>query len=86
MPTLLHVEGFRFFFFSNEGNEPPHVHIEKGDGAAKLWLSPVEVVYSKGLTRAEVRRIRELTKENAQDFIERWNEHFGHDGSEGDHR
>src|SRR3989442_1801226 len=29
MPTLLRVEGFRFFFFSNEGQEPPHVHVSK---------------------------------------------------------
>jgi hypothetical protein len=39
MPTLLRVEGFRFFFFSNEGQEPPHVHVSKGDGVAKLWLT-----------------------------------------------
>ena len=36
MPRLLVVEGFRFFFFSGKGTEPPHVHVEKGDGYAKL--------------------------------------------------
>jgi hypothetical protein len=36
MPTLLDVEGFRLFFFSREGTEPPHVNVEKGDGRAKL--------------------------------------------------
>jgi hypothetical protein len=40
MRTLLRVEGFRFFFFINESQEPPHVHIRKGDGLAKLWLAP----------------------------------------------
>lgn len=39
MPTLLRVESFRFFFFSNEGQEPPHVHVSKGDGVAKVWLT-----------------------------------------------
>ena len=43
MPTLLQAEGFRFFFYSNERQEPPHVHVEKGDGEAKLWLQPVQV-------------------------------------------
>jgi hypothetical protein len=38
MPTLLRVEGFRFFFYSNERQEPAHVHVEKGAGEAKLWL------------------------------------------------
>ena len=28
MPTLLQTEGFRFFFYSNERREPPHVHVE----------------------------------------------------------
>jgi hypothetical protein len=32
MPTLLRVEGFRFFFYSGERQEPPHDHVEKGDG------------------------------------------------------
>ena len=27
MPSVLRVSGFRFFFFSNEGNEPPHIHV-----------------------------------------------------------
>jgi hypothetical protein len=34
MPTVLVVDGFRFFFFSNEGFEPPHIHVEKGDSHA----------------------------------------------------
>jgi len=26
MPTILYVQGWRFHFYSNEGNEPMHVH------------------------------------------------------------
>jgi hypothetical protein len=77
MPTLLQVEGFRFFFFSNERQEPPHVHVEKGDGEAKFWLTPVSLAYSYGLTPAEQRRARELTFQHQAAFVERWNEHFG---------
>jgi hypothetical protein len=40
MPTLLRVEGFRFYYFSEERQEPPHVHVRKGDSVAKLWLLP----------------------------------------------
>ncbi len=76
MPTLLQIEGFRFFFYSNERQEPAHVHVEKGDGEAKLWLQPVEVVYAHGLTPSEQRRARELTVEHQATFLERWNEHF----------
>jgi hypothetical protein len=76
MPTLLQTEGFRFFFYSNERLEPPHVHVEKGDGEAKIWLDPVQVAYSHRLTPAELRRARELVFQHQAMFKERWNEHF----------
>jgi hypothetical protein len=76
MPTLLRVEGFRFYFYSNERQEPPHVHVEKGGGEAKLWLQPVQLAYSYALTPAELRRVLELTFEHQAEFLERWNEHF----------
>lgn len=77
MPTLLLVDGFRFHFFSREGNEPPHVHVRKGDAIAKLWLRSVQLDFSEGFNPSELRRIRELTFEQQAEFIERWHEHFG---------
>ena len=43
MPTIFQLEGYRFFFFSNEGNprEPVHVHIRKDGSRAKFWLHPL---------------------------------------------
>lgn len=38
MPTILMMLGWRFFFYANEGNEPIHVHCQKGDGEGKFWL------------------------------------------------
>jgi hypothetical protein len=77
VPTLLHVEGYRFFFFSNEGNEPPHVHVEHGDGTAKFWLDPIGLAYSMNIGARLLRRARELVTEHAGDFRRRWQEHFG---------
>jgi hypothetical protein len=77
MPTLLVVEGFRFYFFSDERQEPPHVHVRKGDNIAKLWLQPVSLAFARGFNRPELRRVREITFENQAFFIRRWNEHFG---------
>src|SRR2546425_9194248 len=76
MPTLLRVEGFRFFFFSNEGQEQPHVHVSKGDGVAKLWLVPIELAYASGLTPAELRRVRGLTRGHAATLVGRGHEGF----------
>ncbi len=36
MPTVLRVDGFRFFFYSNEGNEPAHIHVQKAEKYAKF--------------------------------------------------
>ena len=76
VPKVFEKDGYVFFFYSNERQEPAHVHVEKGDGEAKLWLQPVEVVYAHGLTPSEQRRARELTVEHQATFLERWNEHF----------
>lgn len=76
MPTVLRAESFRFFFFSNERQEPPHIHVERGDGYAKLWLDPVCLADAEGLTRAELRRLRELVGEHEELFMERWYDHF----------
>lgn len=37
VPTLLVIEGFRFFFFSNEGMEPPHVHEKHQKQFLEQW-------------------------------------------------
>lgn len=37
MPTVLRILGFRFFFYSLENGEPPHVHVAHGDKVAKYW-------------------------------------------------
>jgi hypothetical protein len=43
MPTVFRTGRYRFFFFSNEGQEPPHIHVKAGSEEAKLWLLPVEL-------------------------------------------
>lgn len=39
MPTVLTLEGFRFYFFSEEGAEPAHIHVKKGSAKGKIWLN-----------------------------------------------
>ena len=77
MPTLLVQDGFRFFFFSNEGFEPPHVHVEAGDGYAKFWLEPVELAEAYRLKQQELRRARILVDQHQVLFRDKWREYFG---------
>lgn len=79
MPVVFHWNGYRFHFFSNEGNprEPVHVHVTKGRPTAKFWLHPdVNVAYNKGFPS---RALAELsaTIEARRDEIEgAWHDHF----------
>ena len=61
MPTVLVVNGFRFFFYSNENNEPIHIHIEKAEASAKYWLNPIEEVYSMNLRQNKGRKLNKLS-------------------------
>ncbi|WP_084627681.1 DUF4160 domain-containing protein [Elstera litoralis] len=76
MPTVLRVDGYRFFFYSLEGNEPAHIHIERDDGTAKFWLTPVDCADTIGFRAHELRRLRLMVIEHRLMFMEAWNEHF----------
>ena len=76
MPTVLLDKGFRFFFFSNEGTEPPHVHVEHGDGYAKFWLDPISVAYNNGCAGHEVNKVEKLVEIHQEQFLEAWHEYF----------
>lgn len=76
MPTVLRVKNFRFFFFSNEGNEPIHIHVESGDKYAKFWLEPIEIAKSIGYSAREINNIRKMVLENTNLFKERWHDYF----------
>jgi hypothetical protein len=40
MPTVLRVGPYRFFFYSGDGGEPPHIHVERDQYAAKVGSIP----------------------------------------------
>jgi len=42
MPTVLRERGYRFFFYMADRLEPAHIHVERDDSAAKVWLDPLE--------------------------------------------
>lgn len=77
MPTVLRVSGFRFFFYSMEGDEPPHIHVEQGESVAKFWIDPVSLAQSQGFRAHELTRLRALTIEHRDRFLEAWHAHFG---------
>lgn len=76
MPTVLVLSGYRFFFYSLEGNEPPHIHVEHDDSVAKYWLSPVQLSESHGFRSHELNSLRAMVIKHHTTFLEAWNAHF----------
>ena len=77
MPNVLRSGPYRFFFFSNEGSEPVHIHVESGDDYAKFWLGPVRLARSIGFTATELNKLHRLVAMNEKRFLEAWHGHFG---------
>ncbi len=76
MPEIFRSHGYRFFFYSNEGNEPPHVHVEHAGGNAKFWLNPTSLAWSKNMKAQELRSATEMIEDNWDEVMRAWrNEH-----------
>lgn len=76
MPEVFRREGYVFFFYANEGQEPIHVHVRKAGGFAKFWLEPLTLEFSQGMKIRELARAEELVGENAELIRRRWHEVF----------
>ncbi len=76
MPTVLRVDGHRFFFYSNEGIEPPHIHVQKAEKYAKFWLRPIRLADSIGYTNKELNHLQNIISEQLELLLEAWYEHF----------
>ena len=77
MPTVLRVAGFRFFFFSNEGREPMHIHVEQAERYAKFWLEPISLAANVGFRSSELSALLRLVEQHQGLFEEKWREFFG---------
>ncbi len=77
MPTVLRVGRFRFFFFSNEGNEPPPIHVKAAENEAKFWLVPVALEANYGFRGRDLNTIEALIHEHQAELLEAWHEHLG---------
>ena len=68
MPTLLRWHGYRFFFYSADGWEPPHVHVVKDGREAEIWLRDLTVAINLGFSSKELNEIVVTSRRN---------DHFG---------
>lgn len=80
MPTILFMNGWRLFFYSNEGDEPIHIHAEKGGMECKFWLIidqiDIQEAFSFNLTLSSRREIKKLIYQNFDLIVSSWNNYF----------
>jgi hypothetical protein len=79
MPVVFRERGFRFFFYSNEGNphEPVHIHVEKDNMEAKFWLKPeVKLAYNDGYDSRTLRELLGVVEINKNRIERAWDEFF----------
>jgi hypothetical protein len=80
VPTALRTGPYRFYFYSHEPNEPPHVHVDRDDVSAKFWLNPVALARNFGFSAKELGRVESLIEANGDELLEAWNGYFGVEG------
>jgi hypothetical protein len=77
MPTVFRVGRYRFVFFSNEGQEPAHIHIKADRDQAKFWLEPIALASNYGFKAHELNEIERIIRERQVELLEAWHEHLG---------
>jgi Domain of unknown function (DUF4160) len=80
VPTVLRTGPYRFYFFSHEPNEPPHIHVDRDNLSAKFWLDPAALARNFGFSAVELGKVESLVERHQFEFLEAWNGHFGTEG------
>ncbi|QMW23594.1 DUF4160 domain-containing protein [Sandaracinobacteroides saxicola] len=77
MPTVLRIGAFRFYFYSHEPNEPPHVHVDRGGATIKIWLDGLDVALNRGFRAHEIGEVVAMVRANRARLTEAWHGFFG---------
>ena len=84
MPQLFKIGSYTIYFWTNEGNEPVHVHVAKGHptgNATKIWLTSdgkCKVANNKSkIPQYLLNDIMDLIESQWNDIIKMWEETFG---------
>ncbi len=65
----------KYYFFSNESNEPPHVHVTQAERSAKFWMEfPIRLEYNHKFSGKELREMERIIELNRELIMEKWNE------------
>ena len=72
MPVVLRVNGYKFWFYEVDMNEPPHVHAGKEGKEAKFWLDPIREARAGRFKPVELRDVKRIIEENHAFLLKAW--------------
>jgi hypothetical protein len=76
MPTVLRWGSYRAFFYSNERDEPAHIHVRTGNKESKFWLHDITLAANAGFAAHEIGAIIRRLRAHRDELIDAWNDHF----------
>ncbi len=83
MPSLFTIGGYKVYFWSNENNEPIHVHIAKGKptpNSTKIWItSRGGCIVANNASHIPINELNEILEIVAAQFFlicAEWRKHF----------
>ena len=84
MPKLFKIGSYSIYFWSNEGNEPVHVHVSQGSqtaNATKIWLTSdgkaKECHNHSKIPQYLLNDIIDFIESQWTDIIKAWKKYFG---------
>ncbi|MBI5773076.1 MAG: DUF4160 domain-containing protein [Verrucomicrobia bacterium] len=76
MPTVLMINGWRFHFYANEGNEPMHIHAVKAEKECKYWIDAdgfkIREAFGYNMSPRDTREVRQLIFEHFDHIVAEW--------------
>ena len=81
--ALLDFIGYKFYFWSNENGEPPHIHVSKGAqtaNATKFWITSDGIKLENNnsdIPQNDLKKIARYIMENRSDILAAWFDFFG---------
>ncbi len=83
LPNLFEQYGYKIYFWSNENNEPIHVHISKGsphENSTKVWLTKSGgciLANNSKIPKTDLNNIMKTINSNFLYIVAKWKEVFG---------
>jgi hypothetical protein len=76
MPTVLRIGPYRFFFYADERQEPPHIHVMAAENEAKFWLRPIALSWNREFRSGDLKEVERLIEAYLDLLLEAWNGFF----------